>query len=145
MKKKSIVGFIFIITIIMLSGCNEQKTNDNENVEINYNDMEKFTGLWLNQSSAYPQYYLVTDDDRIFTLDEQQGDELINDYETFSKTVLNTYSYEKYRFVEGYFELLDLTNGKYVKFATYNFQNDDIFVFDIINNERIICSRIEIG
>ena len=145
MKKKSIVGFIFIISIIILSGCNEQKTNDNENVEINYNDMQKFTGLWLNQSSEFPQYYLVTDDGRIFTLDEQQGDELINDYETFSKTILNTYSYKKYRFVEGYFELLDLTNGKYVKFATYNFQNDDIFVFDIINNGSIICSRIEIG
>jgi len=144
MKKKSIVGFIFIIFIIILSGCNEQK-NDTENGEINSEDMQKFTGFWLNQSSAYPQYYLVTDDGRIFTLDEQQGDELINDYETFSKTILNTYSYEKYRFVNGYFELLDLTNGKYVKFATYNFQDDDIFVFDIINNGKIFCSRIETG
>ena len=105
MKKKFIIGIILVMILFGLSGCNEQKSNDQDNIEINYNDMFKFVGVWVNRSGGFLEYYLISEDGKIYTLDEEQGQLLQNDYENFSKIVLEWDTYEKYRFVNSYFEL----------------------------------------
>ncbi|MGF3553668.1 MAG: hypothetical protein ACQXXF_00085, partial [Thermoplasmatota archaeon] len=72
MKKKFIIVTIVIAIVLLLSGCNEQKNNEENDVGINYYDMERFAGLWFNQSGIIPEYYLVTKDGKIFTLDKEQ-------------------------------------------------------------------------
>jgi len=145
MKKKFIIGFILIIFVFGLNGCNEQKTDENRNVKINYEDMQKFVGLWLNESPIFVEYYLVTEDDRIYILDEEQGQLLINDYDYLPKIILDINSYEKYRFVDGYYELYDFENEKFFRYATYRFEVDNnIFIFNVINNGEVMYSRVEI-
>ncbi len=67
MKKKLIFGIILILIVFGLSGCNEQKSNDQDNVEINYDDMEKFAGVWFNQSGINPEYFLITNDGNFYS------------------------------------------------------------------------------
>lgn len=147
MKKKLILGIILILLVFGgLCGCNEQKSNDQDNVEINYDDMAKFAGVWFNQSGITPEYYLVTEDGKIFVLNKEQGELLKNDYNNYSKIVLNSDSYEKYRFVNGYYELYNFTNEKFFRYATYNFEeNNDFFIFNVIDDGEIIYSRIMVG
>lgn len=142
--KKNFVIVIFIITILLLCGCNEQ-TNEENN--INYSDMEKFAGVWFNQSGITPEYYLITKDGKIFILNKEEGILLINDYENVSEIILKWESYEKYRFVNGYFELYDYTNNKFFRYATYNFdENYDTFIFEEIGTSvQTIYSRVEIN
>jgi hypothetical protein len=146
MKKKLIVGFILIMFVFCLSGCNEQKVDDNGNVDINYDYMQRFAGVWLNQTSSIPEYFLITEDGKIFVLDKQQGISLIDDYENYSKIVLNWDSYEKYRLIDDYYELYDFKEGKFYRYATYYFEDDyNTFIFNVINNgDIIIYSKIEI-
>jgi hypothetical protein len=145
MKKKLIFGIILILIVFGLSGCNEQKNNDQDNVGINYDDMAKFAGVWFNQSGITPEYYLVTEDGKIFVLNKEQGELLKNDYNNFSKIVLNWDSYEKYRFVDGYYELYNVSNEKFFRYATYHFEeNNDFFIFNVIDNGEIIYERLDV-
>ena len=57
MKKKFIIVIILITLVFLLCGCNETG-----NVEIKYDDMEKFAGVWFNQSGINPEYFLITKD-----------------------------------------------------------------------------------
>lgn len=146
MKKKFYYRFFLIAIIFLLIGCNEQKNNE-DNININYYDMEKFAGVWFNQSGSVPEYYLVTEDGKIFVLDKQQGESLINDYENFSKIVLSWDSYIKYRFVDGYYELYDFTDKRFFRYATYFFdENYENFFFDEIGTSvQTIYSRVIIN
>jgi hypothetical protein len=107
--------------------------------------MAKFAGVWFNQSGITPEYYLVTEDGKIFVLNKEQGELLKNDYNNFSKIVLNWDSYEKYRFVDGYYELYNVSNEKFFRYATYHFEeNNDFFIFNVIDNGEIIYERLDV-
>jgi len=145
MEKKLIIGFILISILFGLIGCTEQKNNKQDNEGINEYDMQRFAGLWFNSSGDFQEYYLITEDGKIFNLDKEQGESLKNDYENYSKSILDQDPYERYRFKDGYFEIYDSTNEKFFRKATYRFEDNYFtFIFNIIDGVEFIYIRIEV-